>query len=250
MIDAHCHLDDPAFDADRAAVLMRAHEAGVSAFVIPGVRPSQYLEAPTLRRGISCVIGVGVHPMFCGEVTVSEASLRAHVEETQAEFIGEFGFDRRVAVATSVQRQVAELHLAAAQSLQLPVVLHVVRHHGLALNVLRGFAPLRGMVHGFTGPAELVPQYEALGLHLSVGGAVTRPNARRARAAVQAISANRLLLETDAPDQTPDGAKPTRNEPCLLPRVAETVAELRCETVDEVAAQSATNAERLFFESP
>jgi TatD DNase family protein len=72
------------------------------------------------------------------------------------------------------------------------------------------------MVHAFSGGIELAREYVALGLHLSFGGALTRPNARRVREAVAKVPAERILLETDAPDQTPHGAPSARNEPAFL----------------------------------
>jgi TatD DNase family protein len=115
-------------------------------------------------------------------------------------------------------------------------VLHVVRRDGALLDALRPHAPLRGMVHAFTGGPELAREYVALGLHLSFGGGLTRPNARRARDAAALVPAERVLIETDAPDQTPRGASSPRNEPSFLPLVRDALARPEIDVADNAAA--------------
>lgn len=247
LVDAHCHLDFEAFDADRDEVLDRAAAVGVAAIVIPGVHPAQWARAAAVvRRGhprVRLALAVGLHPEhlahddegdpdardgtrtpFDSESLV--AQLVHAAQEHGAVAIGECGLDRRVEAQTSLERQraVLEAHLEAAKRTGLPLVLHVVRRDGALLDALRPHAPLRGMVHAFTGGPELAREYLALGLHLSFGGGLTRPNARRARDAAAVVPAERVLIETDAPDQTPHGASSPRNEPSFLSLVRDVLA--------------------------
>lgn len=244
MIDAHCHLDAPEFDVDRDAVVERALRAGIEHIVVPGVDLESSERAAALRASYPCTIGVGLHPERVGRVDAETIATSA--ARCGAGFVGECGLDRRV--STPLAEQLANLtaHLVAARELRLPIVLHVVRRHEPMVAALRAFAPIRGMVHAFTGPRELVDTYVALGLHLSVGGAATRGGARRVHAAVAAIPAERLVVETDSPDQPPLGAPHSRNEPSFLPLVVAAVASLRDEPAGTLAARSAALTRDLF----
>jgi len=235
VIDAHVHLD---FFDDPEAVVARARAAGVTDFVVPGVSPSQWAAAARFAHH-----GVGLHPEFLGDVDVQLAAFAAAED---AAFVGECGLDRRIEdrVSLEEQRRALRPQLARAKERDLPVVLHCVHRHGALLELLREHGPLRGMLHGFTGPAELVREYVELGLHLGVGAAVMRPHAKKARDAVVHIPPERLLLETDAPDQPPPG-EPT-NEPAFLPRIAGAVAVLRGEDPETLGARAAGATRALF----
>ncbi|MCB9611816.1 MAG: TatD family hydrolase [Sandaracinus sp.] len=245
--DAHAHLDFETFDADRDEVLERAAKAGIGAVVLPGVSRAQWERAHALvRRGhpdVRLAMAVGHHPEHLDptlDPLVLEAQLVDAAERFGAVAIGECGLDRRVEAQVDLERQLAVLgaHVRAAKRTGLPLVLHVVRRDGPMLDALRPHAPLRGMVHAFTGSAETARAFVALGLHLSFGGALTRPNARRIREAAAAIPADRVLLETDAPDQSPTGAPTERNEPAYLPLVAT--------ALDRPEVDAAANAHVLF----
>ncbi|MBZ0236062.1 MAG: TatD family hydrolase, partial [Deltaproteobacteria bacterium] len=108
-------------------------------------------------------------------------------------------------------------------------------------------ADVGGVMHSYSGPAELVPIYRDLGFAFSFAGAVTRANARRPIAAARAIPDELLLAETDAPDQAPGprGAS-GRNEPAMVAEVVAALARVRDQPVADVAALTTANAQRLF----
>ena len=249
MIDAHAHLDFEAFDADREAMWARALEAGVEAAVIPGVAPAQWARGAEVARALDGAWCVGAHPEWLAELGLSPDALRERLiaEGEGAVAVGELGLDRRVegAVGREAQEAYLEAQLDAAEALGLPLVLHVVGRHGRLLELLGPRAPLRGMVHAFTGAPEVAARYLELGLHLGVGGALTRPNAKKLRAAAPTIPLGRLLVETDAPDQAPEGRE-GRNEPAWLVDVVEALAALRGESVEKVAEATGENARTLF----
>ncbi|MFT5432255.1 MAG: TatD DNase family protein, partial [Myxococcota bacterium] len=165
--------------------------------------------------------------------------------------MGEMGLDRsRYVPRGSLPAQVVAFRaqLAVARERDLPVVLHVVGAHGAALEILQndGVPAAGGMVHSYSGSAELVPRYEALGLHISFSASVTRPDARRVTSAVRAVSPQRLLVETDCPDQRPFARVGAINHPQWLIDVINAVAEIRGVPRHDIATQSAHNAEALF----
>ncbi len=256
-MDAHCHLDLPAFDADRAAVWARAVAAGVGAAVVAGIEPAGW---PAQRALVAANPALrwtaGLHPCWAHTVPLADAlaALPAAFEGPDAAVgVGEIGLDRRRAFAPHLDAQRAAFRgqLAVARALDRPVVLHVVRAHGEALDRLRadGLPRAGGMVHSFSGSAEVAQAYVALGLHVSFTGALAHPTAHRARAAAQAVPLSRLLVETDAPDQPLPGA-PDRNEPAQLVAVLAALAALRGVSVAALGAATTANAQALFGERP
>lgn len=259
--DSHCHLDFPAFDPDRAEVMARARAAQVEAVFVPGVRRTQWPRLLSLREQHPGVcVGVGLHPSFVHEL--SEQQTQDALDELPqwhrrvgAVAIGECGLDARSAKSGGAdldrQQRVFEAHIEIARRLEVPLVLHVVHAHGRALDVLERCKPPGGVLHSYSGPAELVPRYAALGLHFGFCGMVTRPRAKKVRAALCVVPAERLLIETDAPDQSPhdfsgSGPDPRRNEPAAVLRVAATMAQLRGVPQEELAELTTRNARALY----
>lgn len=241
MLDSHCHLDDPRFHADLDAVERRAREAGVDRFLVPGTDAAQW---PALRR-LAATRGwrfaLGTHPWRLPATTGPAGENPAVLPDdlTGAAAVGECGLDAAIPVPLEAQTAVLHAHLALARDAGLPVILHCVRAHDRLLAVLREFGPLRGVVHSYSGGADRVDAYVALGLHLSFGGAITWERARRPVDSLRRVPLHRLLLETDAPDQCP---RPHhgRSEPAHLPLILAAAEGHRGEplaaTLDENAA--------------
>lgn len=183
---------------------------------------------------------VGLHPQVEGG---DLDGLEDWIDRLGASAIGELGWDKRGPADLDAQTERAEAQLELAKRRGLPVILHVVGAHGLALARLARHAPLSGVVHAYSGSAELVPRYVELGLSLSFGPSVTRPSARKVLEAARRVPLEHLLAETDGPDQRIDGR---RGEPADLVRVLERLAHVRNEPFDHVARATADNARRLF----
>ncbi len=253
--DSHCHLDFEDFGVDLRQVLTAARSAGVERFLVPGTEPAQWPQLETLRSKYPELhFAVGIHPAFLSSYTddaLNEAldAIPYWAERLAARAVGECGLDGRAAVVAerSMERQlpVFERQLELCDELGLPLILHIVRAHEVALETLRSRTRIQGVVHSFTGSPELAREYLDLGLHLGIGGGVTYSRARKVREAVKQIPKGRLLLETDAPDQPPEGVS-GRNQSAELLRVARVVAELRGESMAELAAATTANARGLF----
>jgi TatD DNase family protein len=255
VIDTHCHLDRPEFDADRDAALARARAAGVTDVVVPAIGPDGWEGLAALaaaNRGVH--FGLGVHPQLLPELDPRGddrrlAELEAALGRGGAVAVGECGLDGGTAEAgAAIDRQVAVLrgHLALARRFGLPVILHALRALEPLLAVLREEPlPAGGVLHSFSGSAEQVGPFAALGLHFSFAGPVTYERARKPLLAARAVPPGRLLLETDAPDQTPRPHR-GRNEPALLPLVAGAVAAALGRSPAELEAETARSARALF----
>lgn len=260
LVDAHCHLDLPAFDADRAAVWARARAAGVSRALVPAVRPDTWAATLACALPGERSVALGVHPHALRDLPRAAldrglaelaATVRAHRDRVVA--IGECGLDASLdpaVVDPMLQRQVFLAQVAVAAELDLPLVLHVVRAHALALTLLQSARlPSRpGMVHAYSGGPDLVRAWTALGFHLSFGGSVTRPRARAPVDSAKAVPDERLLIETDAPDQIATGVARDgrRGEPADVAVVAEAVAKVRGRSLEDVAVRTTANAAALF----
>lgn len=211
----------------------RARAAGVRRAVVPGVDAAQWRRAEAMAgEGLS--FAAGVHPCFEGDA----GALDAWVDRLGAVAIGEVGWDR----SREADEALVDAQLELARSRGLPVILHVVGMHGHALERLEEHGSLRGVVHAYSGSAELVERYVRLGLSISIGPSVLNERAKKAHAAAAAVPADRLLVETDSPDQIA--------EPADVIRVGERVAALRKEPIEAIAERTWRNAEALFGEAP
>lgn len=258
--DAHCHLDLPAFDGDREAAWERARALGVRGALIPAVHPEGWSRAIASHRPGERWIALGVHPYalpaLSDEATRDAldrlaGALRAGRDAVVA--VGECGLDATLdpsRASMARQRAVLEAQIEVARSLDLPLVLHLRRAHEEALETLgaQRLSSQAGMVHGFSGSAELARRYLALGLSLSFGGAITRATARRPLESLRATPPERLLIETDAPDQLPSGIERAsrRCEPADLRAVLERAALHLGVDAASLASRTARNARALF----
>src|SRR5690606_37750264 len=167
--------------------------------------------------------GVGLHPFTLERWAQDDELSRVDVALTQLEraarsrqhvAIGECGWDKPLALrcprlSLDYQTSIVTSHLQLAAELDLPIVLHVVHAHGLALETLKRFRLRRGgIVHCFSGHAELVATYCRLGFSLGYGTQLVRPNADKARAALRTTPLERIVLETDAPWHVTRGRLP------------------------------------------
>jgi len=254
VIDTHCHLASERFDGDRADVLRRAREAGVTDLVVPAVAPVDFASIRAMAaadRGIHPAYGI--HPQLLPELPASGDDMLLAVLDMAlaaggAVALGECGLDGPSAEGGApMERQVRLLkgQLALARHHRLPVLLHCLRAHDALLAVLAAEPlPAGGILHSWSGSAEQVAPFARFGLGFAFAGPITFEKARRAPAAVRAVPRELLLLETDAPDQTP---RPHRGrcEPAHLREVAEGVGRALGLEVAEVDALTSANARRL-----
>jgi TatD DNase family protein len=259
MIDTHCHLDVAAFDRDRDAVVARATAAGVTGLVIPAIRPRTWpaLRALAARHaGAGVRYALGIHPQIVPELAADELAgdltarlIAAVAEAGDAVAIGECGLDGGID-RRELQDQIFRAQLRAARATGKPVIVHVLRAHDAAPRILREEGPVTGVLHSYSGGADLVPVYRDLGMAFSFAGPVTYRNARRPIAAARAVPDELLLAETDAPDQAPEAHRGNRCEPSFVAQVIAGLAAARGATADDIAALTSGNAQRIFSAWP
>ncbi|HVN99318.1 MAG TPA: TatD family hydrolase [Steroidobacteraceae bacterium] len=261
LVDIGINLTHDSYADDRAAVIERAHAAGVTQLVVTGATlhsSAAALELARARPG-RLYATAGVHPHHAVEMTTEcLPALRALLAEPAIVAAGECGLDYfRDYAPREAQRAAFALQLGAAADCGKPLFLHqrdahadftaALREHAGAL----GRGALHGVAHCFTGGEAELTTYLELGLHIGITGWIC--DERRGlhlQQLVRHIPAGRLLLETDGPYLLPRDLQPRppsrRNEPAFLAHIAATVARLRGESPEECAAHTSAAARRLF----
>lgn len=257
LIDSHCHLTDSQYHEDLGAVMERAAGAGVQRVVIPAVNVESGAAGVALAgRYPGVFASVGIHPNDTANFMLDDLKIiREQAALPKVVAIGEIGIDYHWQTSPKdVQRRAFEGQLALAGELQLPVIIHNREASEDVIAVLRAWVASLvgtmqerpGVLHSFSAPAEIAEQALALGFYLGFTGPLTYKNADDLRAIAARVPADRLLIETDGPYLAPQQRRGKRNEPAYVAYVAERLATLRNVSVEEIAATTTANAERLF----
>lgn len=252
LVDTHCHLDEEAFDVDRAEVIARAQSESVSPILTIGTT------ADSSRRAVeiasiypSVYAAVGIQPNYVAQA--GHADWDSIVELSQAPrvlAIGETGLDRYWDHSPfDLQVEYFRRHLELARQRALPFVVHCREAEADTVAELRRAAaagPLRGVMHSFAGSIETARECLELGLFISFAGMVTFKKSQALREVMQEIPGDRILIETDAPYLAPQPVRGKRNEPSFVRMTNNILAELRGVTREELAKQTYDNAHTLF----
>lgn len=250
LIDSHAHLDGRKLAPRQDELLARAREAGVVAVVNIGADvPSSRASVALARRHSMVYATVGIHPHDAKDADeASWAELERLTADERVVAIGECGLDFfRDLSPRGVQRAVFARHLALAERLELPVVIHCRDAYLDCLEVLRAErqAPVRGILHCFQGDGDAARGALDLGLHIALGGSITFPRDEALRRVVSELPLDRLLVETDCPYLTPR-PKRGRNEPAYVRLVAEHLASLLGVPFERVAEATTANARAVY----
>jgi TatD DNase family protein len=253
VIDSHCHLDEPRFDADRDAVIARAVAAGVTRIITIGASDAMQANyaALTLAGAHSHVFAtVGVHPHDARVVSpavVAEVARLARTPKVVA--IGEIGLDYYYDNSPRLaQREAFRQFVQVARQCGLPLVIHLRDAYEDAVAIMREekAAEIGGVIHSFSGDRVMARAFLDLGFDLSFSGVITFKNADELRAVARMVPADRFMVETDAPFLAPVPHRGHRNEPAYVVHTAAAVAAVRGEPLEETAARSGANTERRF----
>jgi len=253
LIDSHCHLDQDAFDDDRDAVIARARAAGVERMITIGAGgplASNHAAVALAERDSGIFAAVAVHPHDASEITDDTyTELRRLWAHPRVVAVGETGLDYYYNHSTpETQREHLRRFVREAGRAGLPLVIHCRDAYDDLLTIFRdeGAAAIGGVIHCFSGTAREAEACLALGFTLSFSGIVTFKNADALRDVVRTTPADHLLVETDAPFLAPVPHRGKRNEPALVRHVAEEIARATGRSLDDIAAQTTRNAERVF----
>lgn len=245
-IDTHCHLDAAEFGDGQAALVKAAQAAGVTRMVIPAVARANFEAVRGLcERFPACAPAYGIHPMYVDGAQPEDLdALRGYLAQPDTVAVGEIGLDFFIEPHDRARQEhffVEQLKLA--REFDLPVLLHVRRAQDIVLKHLRQTGVRRGIAHAFSGSRQQADEFIGLGFKLGFGGAMTHSRATRLRELAATLPLDSIVLETDAPDIPPaflQNGEP--NKPEYLPRIAQTLAELRGRPLEEIARITTENA--------
>ena len=249
LFDTHAHYDDQAFDADRRELLSAMPDHNVGLIVNPGCTVESSRTAVELAAFPHVYAAVGIHPENCGDfVPAQMEEIRALAQRPKVVAVGEIGLDYYWPEnpPRELQQEVLRRHMALAQELALPVIIHDREAHADCLAIVREFPAVRGVFHCFSGSAEMARELLKRGWMLSFNGAITFKNARKAPEVIAEIPLDRLMIETDAPYLTPTPFRGRRNDSTYVHLVAEKIAQIKGLSPEAVEQITWENGKRFF----
>lgn len=246
LIDTHCHLDASEFGDRQTGLVHAAQLAGVTHIIVPAVARDNFEKVRILgEQQPNCDPTYGIHPMYVKEAQASDlAVLRDYLQQYQPVAVGEIGLDFFIANYQQAQQEFFFIEqLKLAREFDLPVLLHIRRAADTVLKQLRQHKVRGGIAHAFNGSRQQADEFIKLGFKLGFGGAMTYSRASKLRALASTLPLESIVLETDAPDIPPSFlTRGTPNKPEYLPRIAQTLADLRGISLAELAQITSYNA--------
>ena len=256
LFDTHTHFDVADFDHDRQHLAVQAKQVGVEALVLIGFIESRFDELIQTHQQLQdwenvpqSYLAPGLHPFYI------EQHQQAHLQRLEQVLkqhdcvaVGEIGLDtflkqHKRPELFAKQQHYFNAQLELATHYQKPVLLHIRKAHAEALAILKAQKfKLGGIAHAFSGGVEEAKALVKLGFKIGVTGQITNPNAKKLHQVVQAIGAERLVIETDCPDMTPlccqtSTEHRTRNTPVNLPYVLDSLAQTLGQPQDQLTEQ-------------
>ncbi len=251
MVDTHCHLTFPQYDADREEVIERVFSSGIE-WVLNACSHLQDLPAmKALARAYPgrIYLSIGMHPHYAGEVEEDTFEVvREEIETYPYVAIGEVGIDLfRNEAPFEVQERVFRGFIRLANECGLPLIVHSRDAEEETLSVLREERPSAGfVVHCFSYGPEVAEKVVEMGGMVSFTANITYKKSDNIRESARVVPLERIMLETDAPYLPPQRKRGQRNDPTAVRDVAETIGQVRGLSVEEVIRMTTENARRFF----
>ena len=229
-IDEHCHLGNREFSDDSEEMIRAMLEAGLHRVIMICCSEYDLRQVIDLRETLPCFkLACAIHPQM---------------KQVKPDMIGETGLDHASHKHTKeLQQQFFERHLQLACELHLPVNIHSRKAVLDTQLILRKY-PVKGILHSFSGSAETAREYVKAGWMISFGASVLFPDAKRPMEAVKAVPLDHLMIETDAPYQSPVIGK--RHDPTDVIAIYRKIAELKGVALEELSRATAKNYDSIF----
>ena len=252
LIDSHCHLNFEGL-ANRIPVVlanMAANEVKLALAI--SVSKTSFAETLALAEANPNVFAtVGIHPDDPDTEEFTIVEMIEHANHPKVVGIGETGLDYHWCKGDLTwQHQRFANHISAANQSRLPLIVHSRDAADDTMNMLKENQAHAGVIHCFTEDIRVAKMALDLGFYISFSGIVTFKNAKDIQAAAQYIPLDRLLIETDAPFLAPAPKRGKPNEPAYVRHTAEFIAQLRGDTLENIAVATTENFYRLFNKVP
>lgn len=259
LFDSHAHYFDDRFDGQAEDLLEHGiFGKGVAGVINVATNPENALRCvEQAKRFPRMYAAVGIHPEDCkaltGSVEEEVAKIRALMESADQRkankiiALGEIGLDYYwEPYEKEKQMLYFERQLTLAEELDLPVLIHDREAHGDCFETVLRHPKVRGVFHSFSGSAEMAKELTRRGWYISFSGVLTFKNARKVREVAEIVPEDRMLIETDAPYLAPEPFRGKLNHSGLMALTAQTLAEVRRISYEQIVRQTAENAKKLF----
>ena len=249
LFDTHAHLNDPAFDPDREALLESLPEKGIRYVMNAGCSLESSRDILRMAEAYPWLYAsAGSHPDSADEV--NEEVIEAYRElcrHEKVKAIGEIGLDYYYEdIPREIQKKAFRMQMELARELDMPVIIHERDAHDDGMRIVKEFPTVKGVFHCYSGSAEMARQLVNMGWYIGFTGVLTFKNARKAVETAASIPLDRIVLETDCPFMAPEPHRGKRNDPGYLHRMAEKLAQIRDVPVEEICRITTENGKRLY----
>lgn len=248
IFDSHAHYTDKAFNDDRTEMLGFLKESGICGVINCGADLDSSKASIALSKEYDYIYAAcGVHPEEVDGLPENFIEiLRELSKSPKCVAIGEIGLDYYWRQDNKeLQKKVFEEQILLAKELNLPIIVHDREAHDDTLNILKKHKP-KGVLHCFSGSAEMAKEILRLGMYIGLGGALTFKNARKPVEVAEILPLEKLLLETDCPYMAPVPMRGKRNYSGYIPYIAERVTEIKGIAPQEVLDTTSKNTKQLF----
>ncbi len=248
IFDSHAHYNDEQFDIDRDSLLASLPEAGIVGIINCGTDVKSSLESLEMAEKYPFVYAAcGYHPESALDFNDDNLlEIDKMLSHRKCVAVGEIGLEYHYDfVPEDVQKYVFEKHFELAVKYDMPVIVHDREAHADTMELLKKYNP-KGVLHCYSGSAEMAKEVLKMGMYIGLGGAVTFKNAVKPVEVAEMIPLDRLLLETDCPYMAPVPMRGKRNNSAYIEYVAEKIADIRGISAQELLCITADNTKKLF----
>jgi len=247
--DSHAHYDDKRFDKDRNELLLSMSKNDVEYIVNAAADVASSYEGIELAEKYPFIYtAVGVHPHNVEGLTkdvIGALEKLSHHPKVVA--IGEIGLDYYYDHSPrNIQRMWFKYQMDLAKRLELPIIVHSREAAGETFDMIKDSGLESGVIHCYSGSAEMAEEYVKLGFYIGIGGTVTFNNARRPVEVAQQIPLESIVIETDCPYLTPMPHRGKRNDSTYLKYIAKKIADIKNISMEKVARITTNNAKTLY----
>ena len=250
IFDTHAHYDSEQFNEDREELLCSMEEQGVGTIVnVCASYASCERVTNMVQKYPFMYAAVGIHPDHVGSLNEETfAKMKELFSRDNVIAVGEIGLDYYWDNEPhDVQKKWFIRQLELARELDLPVLIHSRDAAADTMEIMKAHAEgLNGVIHCYSYSREMAQEYVKMGFYIGVGGVVTFKNGRKLKETVAEIPLESIVLETDCPYLAPEPYRGKRNHSAYIRYVAETIAEIKGVTYEEVVAQTEENARKMY----
>lgn len=249
--DSHCHINDQHFASDIDGYITRAKEAGVTNLLVIAWDIASSIKAIQIANSYEGVYAaVGIHPVDAVKTPLSDLDILATLlTRPKVVALGEIGLDYHWITdkeGKDIQNTFFIKQIAMANKFKLPIVVHMREATNATFEILKANKVNEsGVMHCYSGSAEMAHEFIKLGFYIGIGGPVTYLNAVDPKLVAAAVPADKFLIETDAPYLSPHPFRGKTNESYRIPVIAEAICKIRNLTMEQLAYLTTRNTKRL-----